>query len=217
MRTPDPFTRLIPESLAFLKDLRQNNTRDWFTAQKSRYEAELKTPATLLLDQVAADLQKGWGRHVTTKLFRPHRDVRFSKDKTPYHTHLHMLWTLDDGASPGFFFGVSPEYVRAGAGLMAFDKAALIRWRAAIDGPAGDTITAVLAAAEKDGLTPDAPDLKRVPAPFPQDHRHGDLLRRKGLAIWADLPEASQAQPTDALRTQFSAARPVIEALEDCL
>ena len=76
---PDPFSQLIPEARAFLSELAQNNTRDWFNDNKPRYEQQLKTPALHLLDQVAAQVGDG----VTTKLFRPQRDIRFSKDKTP--------------------------------------------------------------------------------------------------------------------------------------
>ncbi|MEP3330424.1 DUF2461 family protein [Sedimentitalea sp.] len=49
----------------------------------------------MLVDQIAHDLGRDTGLTLTPKLFHPHRDVRFSNDKTPHHTHLHMLWNLD--------------------------------------------------------------------------------------------------------------------------
>lgn len=91
MAAADPFARLIPEARAFLSELATHNERNWFTEHKSRYETELKAPALLLLDQVAHDIGRKTGNPPKPKLFRPHRDVRFSKDKTPYTTYLHMM------------------------------------------------------------------------------------------------------------------------------
>lgn len=211
----DPFAHLIPDARAFLTDLSTNNTRDWFNDAKQRYENELKTPATLLQDQITHDLRTDPGWQVTAKLFRPHRDVRFSKDKTPYHTHLHMLWTITGpGPQTGLFFGIAPDYVKAGGGVMGFDKDALIRWRTAVDGPTGDSIAKDCADLADHGLTPDAPDLKRVPAPYDKDHRHGDLLRRKSMTVWADLPKATWPAPTTELRLIFKRLQPLLERLQ---
>lgn len=91
---PDPFARLITDARTFLGELAQNNTRDWFAVHKARYDGTLKAPALLLLDQVAHDLGPQTTQGLGVKLFRPYRNVRFSRDKTPYHTHLHMMWTL---------------------------------------------------------------------------------------------------------------------------
>ncbi|WP_146345002.1 TIGR02453 family protein [Falsiphaeobacter marinintestinus] len=211
----DPFAHLIPDARAFLADLAKTNTRDWFNDNKQRFETELKTPATLLLDQIAYDLKTNPGWQVTPKLFRPHRDVRFSKDKTPYHTHLHMLWTITGpGLQTGLFFGIAPDYVKAGGGIMAFDKEALTRWRAAIDGPTGDIIAKTCADLADHGLTPDQPDLKRVPAPYDKTHRHGDFLRRKSMTVWADLPKAKWPAPTKELPIVFRRLQPLLEQLQ---
>jgi hypothetical protein len=129
--TPNAFGTLIADARSFYADLAQNNTKAWFTEHKSHYDTALKTPAKLLLDQIAphvAELSEGT---VKTKLYRPHRDIRFSKDKTPYSLHLHMLWSPQgNGTQPGYFFGISEQYVTAGAGIMAFDKAQQTGWRA---------------------------------------------------------------------------------------
>ena len=87
----DDFAQMIPDARDFYARLAQNNTRDWWTEHKSEYEARLKAPALLFLDITADWLRDLSGSTITTKLFRPHRDVRFSKDKTPYNTHLHMF------------------------------------------------------------------------------------------------------------------------------
>lgn len=191
---------LISDARHFLSELSENNNRDWFKANKDRYDATLKGPALALLDQTSADLTRLTDLPVKTKLFRPQRDTRFSKDKTPYHLHLHMLWNLSPQAaqSPAFFLGISPDYISVGGGMMQFDKASLLDWRAAVD-QQGDSWSALLDTMVQDGWDIREPDLKRVPAPFDKTHAHGDLLRRKGLSAWREIPD-------DNLHTQMQDA-----------
>ena len=203
------FDSLIPDARAFLTDLADNNTRDWFTAQKARYEAELKAPALMLLDHLAQSWGRTIDRPLKTKLFRANRDVRFSKDKTPYNTHLHMMWTETDG--PGWFLGIATDYVTAGAGVMGFDKAQLTTWRAAVDGPLGAELQAAITAS---GARIDPPQLKRVPAPYGADHPLGDLLRRKSLALWHDVAEpAEKLGLVPAAEAAFADLRPAVDLL----
>ena len=210
---PDPFARLIPEARAFLSELARNNSRDWFAARKPDYDARLKGPAMLLLDQVTEAARSKHGLSLKPKLFRPHRDVRFSKDKTPYHTHLHMLWSVD-ASGPGLFFGISPDYVRLGGGVMGFDKAALPRWRDSVDRD-GAMWTALLSALAQAGFDRGEPDLKRVPVPYPSDHAYAELLRHKALTVWRDLPEAEHATPLAAIDQALEHLAPLFQRLTD--
>ena len=211
---PDPFAHLIPDARAFLAQLAANNTRDWFGDHKARYETELKAPALLLLDQVAHDLGRQSGQVLKPKLFRPHRDVRFSKDKTPYHTHLHLLWMIEGASGPGLFLGIAPAYVRLGGGYMTFEKDMLTRWRTAVDGKLGDDLQKDMADLAQQGLEPDDPELKRVPAPFGKDHLRAGLLRRKGLTVWRDLPPEQFATPQAAMAELFKALRPLFKRMQ---
>jgi len=215
----DPFAQLIQDARAYLSELAVNNRRDWFSEHKAEYESGLKAPALLLLDQVAHDLGRKSGQALTTKLFRPNRDVRFSKDKTPYHTHLHMLWAIPGGKdqNPGLFLGISPEYVRLGGGIMGFGKPALERWRRAVDTRFGDAFQTILDDLAAQGLTAQEPDLKRVPAPFDKNHAHAALLRRKGLTVWRDLPPSQFRSPQSALAETFTALQPMLERLQQVL
>ena len=88
------FDTLIADTQRFVRALSANNSRDWFQANKSDYDKKLRDPAKALLEEMSPRLAELAGFPVTSKLFRPHRDVRFSKDKTPYNTHLHMMWTI---------------------------------------------------------------------------------------------------------------------------
>jgi len=178
-----------------------------------------RSPALLLLDQVARDIGRKSGQVLKPKLFRPHRDVRFSKDKTPYHTHLHLLWTVDAGAgqNPGLFLGISPDYVRLGGGIMGFDKPGLTTWRKAVDGAFGDGLQGVLDDLARQDLTPQEPELKRVPAPYDKDHRHATLLRRKGMTVWRDLSEAQFNSPQAAMAELYEALQPLLKGLQQNL
>lgn len=211
----DSFAQLIPEARAFLRDLAAHNNRDWFLEHKARYDSTLKVPATLLMDQIAYDLGRETGQTLTPKLFRPHRDMRFSKDKTPYHTHLHMMWAIGGPglSSPSLFFGISADSVRVGGGQMQFDKAALPDWRTAIDGPFGDKVQALLDDLASHGLTRNAPSLKRVPSGFSKDHPREELLRRKGLAVWGDLAMADWGRPVASLGQIYGRIFPLIDLL----
>ena len=204
----DSFDDLIPGSVAFLRKLRTNNNREWFQANRADYDAAIKAPATAFGAIIASALEELTGAVHTPKLFRANRDVRFSKDKTPYNTHMHMLWSAAGG--PGWFFGVSPDYVTAGCGMMSFDKTRLAAYRALVD-KEGDRIATVLAPLIAGGFRMDEPDLKRVPPPFDKDHAHGDLLRRKAFAIWRD--DLCARKPADKLMQIFARLKPVHDVL----
>lgn len=210
------FDRLVPDARAFLSDLAQNNTRDWFLANKSRYDDSLKKPALALLDYVSADLEKAIGSPVNVKLFRPHRDIRFSKDKTPYHTHLHMLWASPDCS---WFLGIAPDYISAGAGQFAFDKDGLLRWREGIASQHGEMTAATIAQMQSKGARMEAAELKRVPAPYDKDHPREDLLRRKGLTLWFDASEQDIEKDglSNWIKAVFSELLPVQTALRSLL
>ncbi|OUS38766.1 TIGR02453 family protein [Rhodobacterales bacterium 56_14_T64] len=213
----DPFAQLIPEAKIFLRELAANNNRDWFTASKARYQAELKAPAMLLQEQLTADLAKTAGDRVSAKLFRPQRDIRFSKDKTPYHNHLHMFWQIQGRLEFGLFLGVSPDYCRIGGGVMGFDKTQLLDWRTAIDGAEGIEIAAQLDNLAHQGFIAEDPELKRVPSAFDKDHAQGDLLRRKSLTVWRNMPNSEWSGPLSALNAGFASLMPLRTCLSDCL
>ena len=201
-----PFETLIPDTHSFMAELAANNSRDWFLENKARFEETLKAPATILMDVVAADLQKISGAPVTAKLFRPHRDVRFSKDKTPYHTHLHMMWTSEKAGA--YFFGIDLDKVVVGGGAMGFDKDRLTAFRTRLDGPKGADLARILSELQAQGFASSEPELKRVPSPFGADHTHAELLRRKSLSMWRPVDEATP-NLRNTLKGGFAALLPL--------
>jgi len=210
------FATLVPDALGFFDDLAANNSRDWFTANKSRYEAAVKGPAKALLAVLGVRLEAATGARQTAKLYRIHRDLRFSKDKTPYNTHLHLQWT-DKATGICHLFGVSRAYVCAGVGAMGFDKPTLARWRARVADESGAGFAGLVERMQAAGLRLDASALRRVPAPYPQDHPRAALLKRKGMVLWHDLGDSEQAHPEVALEAAFARLGPFRTALAEIL
>ena len=86
------FSGFSDETLAFLNGLKANNSRDWFDANRKSYEAAVKAPSKAFSDIMAGELERLTGTAQKPKIFRINRDIRFSKDKTPYNTHIHISW-----------------------------------------------------------------------------------------------------------------------------
>ena len=208
----DPYASLIADARSFFAALSRNNNRDWWQEHKDGYDTKLKVPALALLDEMCAPLAEITGEAITPKLFRPHRDVRFSKDKTPYNTHLHMMWSVAGGGrqDPVFFFGIAPDYVTVGAGTMGFDKPVLEDWRKFVDLD-GARVAGIIAGVAAHGYAPRAPDLKRVPPAFAADHPQGELLKYKGFVMSGDMPRKGAVHSD--LRAAFTQLWPLNDLL----
>ncbi len=215
----------FPDTQAFLAELKANNGRGWFQANKARYERVMKAPAEAFAAELRPRLEALAGRPIGTKIFRLHRDVRFAKDKSPYNAHVHIAFRPE--TAPGevrrrgvFYFGLEADKLTLGVGAFDFGPADLEKYRRAVAGDSdGEELVAILSGM---AAKPGEPDLKRVPAPYPADHPRGDLLRHKGLNVWQDLTGAELiASPdlVDAVMTVFEQLDPVnvwlTEVLED--
>lgn len=193
------------DAMQFFHELSLEMNRDWFDANKERYKQRWTLPMTALLDEVAARLAKTYApiKLGAPKLFRIYRDVRFSKDKTPYKTHaagmlpLHAKKPIDGGCSALYLhLGIDEEYV--GAGTYFFDDAQLPRWRKLVAAPkTGAEIEALIKRLRKAGYTVGGhEDYKKVPKGFDPDHPRGDLLRMRGLtAGFPDIPRGLVHKP----------------------
>jgi uncharacterized protein (TIGR02453 family) len=194
----DGFAEMIPRAVDFFRRLGADNTKAFYEAHKDFYTAEIRKPAELMADLFAEDLARHTGKPHGPKVFRIHRDVRFSKDKTPYNTHLHLMWSRPgDALAPAWFFGASPDYLTFGMGVMGLEKDTLTRFRQMVD-KKGDDLTDAMATAEAKAnvtLSDWGPEpLKRVPKPYDADHPHAELLKRKAFAVHAPLPKDWQAR-----------------------
>src|ERR671918_1560675 len=130
-----------PELFAFLAELRENNDREWFAANKHRYEEHLLEPAMAFVDAFAPRLRKisphfrADSRPSGGSLFRIYRDTRFSKDKSPYKTNLGIHFRHEqakDAHAPGYYLHIGPGEVCAGGGIWHPNTEAVTRIREAI-------------------------------------------------------------------------------------
>ena len=193
----DGFETLVDEANAFNEALAADNTKAFYEPRKEHYRDAIKRPAKLLRDLLTEDLSRVCGRPLTGKLFRIHRDVRFSKDKTPYNPWLHLIWQEGRPAAPGpdhldfaFFLAVDPgREPYLAHGIVAPSGPSLARLRAFF-AEWGGLVENALEEVRGEGaeFTDFGPNpLKRVPKPYPPDHPHAQLLRRKSLIVAAPL------------------------------
>lgn len=213
-----PFSGFSKEAVAFLSDLRANNNRDWFNANKTIYEREIKHPAEVFASAIAGALETLTTRPHRHKTFRIHRDIRFSKDKTPYNTHVHIAFMPKQGVAspPAWFFGLDPETLTLGAGIFGFEKADLDGFRQRVLGADGDRLADIMQSLEGEGIRLGEPHLKRVPSGYPQDHPRAELLRYKGFSAWIDHADpmiVTGADLVDVCMGDFERLKPVYDWL----
>jgi uncharacterized protein (TIGR02453 family) len=223
--TPDRFAGFADRQARFFKALAKNQSRDWFAAHRDEYEQGWLAPMKLLLAEVRERIAPRYAHEeiAAPKVFRIHRDVRFSKDKAPYKTHIGgYLGVAGSAAGPA---GAAALYVHVGAdelfvcaGQYMMDGEQLKRFRAAVvDGERGTALTTLLRPLLRAGYTVESHEqLQRVPRGFDPEHPRADLLRRKGLIV--TFPTPAQALLTspklvDWLVTHSRRAVPLVEWL----
>jgi uncharacterized protein (TIGR02453 family) len=189
------------DGLAVLAGLEEQNSKEYFDANRDAFRAGVVEPAKALVVELGDHLRSTIAPGIVAEpringaVFRINRDIRFSADKSPYKTHQAIfLWEgADKKTSPGFYLSVSGREVGLGAGFMGI--ADLDRWRAALaDDATGSAFVDALARAggQLPGMTTNDPDLKRVPRPYAAAHPRGRWLRHKGFhaSITEPLPDA---------------------------
>jgi uncharacterized protein (TIGR02453 family) len=186
-----------PRLFSFLRDLAANNTREWFAENKSRYQEDVQEPAMEFITAFAPHLERispnfrADARPVGGSLFRIHRDIRFSADKTPYKTHTGIHFrhrSASDAHAPGFYLHLEPGTVFAAAGIWHPDTASQRRIRDAI---AGDPRAWKRATGAPFSRTYQliGDSLKRPPPGYPPDHPLIEDLKRKDFVGEAPLRE----------------------------
>src|ERR1700754_5124398 len=138
---PEVNREFDPEFFQFLADLQDHNDREWFAANKQRYETEVLEPALAFIEDFGYRLaeisphMRADPRRVGGSLFRIYRDTRFAKDKTPYKTHTGMHFrhaAAKDVHAPGYYLHLEPDHVYGGGGIWRPDTATAHRIREAI-------------------------------------------------------------------------------------
>lgn len=223
------FTGFTPDAMQFLVDLALNNERAWFQPRKADYERLLKEPLQALVADLATELAR---RSVPLRAdaikspFRIYRDVRFSKDKSPYKTNVaaSFPWIGDGSATSegqsqrhgGGYIHISPEGSFVGGGMWHPEPARLAAYRKQVDEHRDTTVAALRDPVFLARFEPVHGDqYKRVPAPYPADHPHADLLRLKDVTFGRELTydEVFSADLPATLADDFAAAVPVMRWL----
>jgi uncharacterized protein (TIGR02453 family) len=204
--SPLGFTGFTEAALDFYDDLEMDNTKSYWEAHKDVYQASVKAPMTALV--TALEPQFG-----NAKIFRPFRDVRFAKDKTPYKTHQGAF--VAAGPACGWYVEISARGFRSGAGFYEASGADLGRIRASIANElTGDQLGKILAKLKRAGFTVGGDRLKTSPRGYDADHPRIDLLRHRSMTIGKDYgfePIIHTAELVDAVRADWKAARPLVE------
>lgn len=198
--------RIGPELFDFLRELAQNNNRDWFQANKARYENDVREPMLQLISDFSEPL-RAISRHFVAdprrsggSLFRIYRDTRFSKNKTPYKTNVAAQFRHRSGKdvhAPGFYLSLEPGAVYAGTGLWHPDSASLKTVREAIVARPRAWQQAIGGSEFKDRFELHGDSLKRAPKGFDPEHPLIEDLRRK------DFVAMRQFEEDDAVRPDF--------------
>jgi uncharacterized protein (TIGR02453 family) len=185
----------------FFKTLAKKNQREWFQAHKSEYEQGWHAPMKLLLAEVreAIDAVYEYSDLDDSKVFRIHRDVRFSKDKTPYKTHIGGYIPLKRAGKKAtdlpiaLYFHIGNGELFGAAGHYIMQPDSLARFRTAVaDDKRGKELVQLLAGLAKKGFKADSHGrLQRVPKGFDPEHPRAELLKLKGLTVgFPALPKA---------------------------
>jgi len=176
----------------FLNDLRDNNDREWYQANKKTYEKAVKTPSiawvqamgTRLLDlddKLTVDTRTNGGG----SLMRMARDTRFSKDKSPYKTNIAMMWWRGAGKKtehPAFGMQITPDDAGLMVGMFGFPKPMLNAYRqAVVDDDLGESLVDILTTLESQGFEVLGKHYKTTPRGYDKDHPRAEQLKFNGL------------------------------------
>ena len=199
------FTGFPVAALDFYDDLEVDNTKSFWEANKHVWKESVQAPMKALM----AALEPEFG---TAKVFRPYRDVRFAKDKTPYKTHQGAF--VGVAPATGWYFEISPRGTRVGAGFYDADGSRLAAVRAAMaDEKTGRALDRMLRKLEKEGFEVGGDQLKTSPRGYDADHPRIHLLRHKQLFVGRSYgfeADALDAALVDRVREDWRALRPLI-------
>jgi uncharacterized protein (TIGR02453 family) len=205
-----------PEAITFLKGLEKNNKREWFQPRKETFDTKLKEPMLEFVEQINAELLKFAPDHITEPkkaVYRIYRDTRFSKDKTPYKTHLGAIFPrrgLGKDAAAGYYFHVSAKEVGIACGAYAPGPEQLLKIRRFLAENHKQLRQSTKLMGKLQGST-----LTRVPKGFDADHPAASLIKMKQWFWWVELDPALATSPKlkAEIIKRFREMAPMIELL----
>ena len=203
----DPMPGIPIAAVDFYAELEYNNDRTWWAGHAKTWERSVRDPLLRLTEALAEEFGPA-------KLFRPHRDTRFSADKSPYKTHQGA--TVLTHSFMGYYVQVSATGLMTGGGWYHAAADQLARYREAVADDPGEALAALVDGLESGGYELGGETLVRAPRGYPADHPRLGLLRHKALTVgrhhgvpaWLDSDELAAR-----VREDWRAYRGVIEWL----
>ena len=214
---------IAKETISFLRELEKNNDRDWFQANKSRYDAanaNVVAMADQLIGMIAKFDPAVVGLDPRRCVFRIYRDVRFSKDKSPYKTNLGAAISPGGKMAPGYYFHIQPKMYFSAAGKHMPDAAEMLRVRQAISTNAGEFRKIVEGKRFRERFGELHGDrLSRPPKGFSPVDPAVEYLKLKSFTVAEnfDESEALSAEYPKMLAESFKAAFPFVAFLREAL
>jgi uncharacterized protein (TIGR02453 family) len=187
-----------PALFQFLRELKKNNNRPWFQANKERYEKVVRNPLLDFIGDLGPSLRK-ISRNIVVdnsptggSMFRIYRDTRFAKDKSPYKTHVAAHFTLThakDVHAPGYYLHLSPGEVFAGGGIWHPERPVLNQIREYLLNHSREYKAILANKTFKELCTIEGEKLQRPPKGFPADHELVEHLKYKDFIYFAQFDE----------------------------
>ncbi|WP_137808517.1 MULTISPECIES: DUF2461 domain-containing protein [unclassified Gordonia (in: high G+C Gram-positive bacteria)] len=200
------FTGFPEAALDFYDDLEIDNSKVFWEAHKDTYRAAVAEPMRALTDALADEFGPA-------KIFRPHRDVRFSKDKAPYKTHQGAFVAV--APATGYYVQIGAPGVRVGAGFYEATPARLVEIRKSIDHDrSGPELESLLRRLTGDGWEVAGDRLKTAPRGYDVAHPRIELLRHRSLSVGRDYgfdEIIHSAELVDRVRRDWRATVPLVE------
>jgi len=186
------FKGFSKQSLSFLKELRANNTKEWFENHKHIYEAHILEPNRAFVTEMGEHIQAlvptiNAIPKINGSMYRIYRDVRFAKDKTPMKTHTGVIFWQGSAKRTqcaNFYTRATPEEYVIGAGIRRFDTVLLSTYREYIKNiDHADKLFEILNACRKKGFDIIEPHYKRLPRGFDKSYPYPELARLNGMVV----------------------------------
>ncbi|RLA27753.1 MAG: TIGR02453 family protein [Gammaproteobacteria bacterium] len=221
---PPRYATFNEETIAFLRELKANNNRDWFNENKPRYE-ELVLDVALNFIQSMHDPLLKFAPHFTAipkrmggSLMRVYRDIRYSKNKTPYKTNIGIQFRHEqarDVHAPGFYVHIDPDSVFLGAGMWRPAPEALLGIRERITHKQAEWLRVCAEPKFKKQFSLGGEKLTRPPRGFDKEHPLIEDIKRKDFIAVKNLTLEHALQPKfqQQVETAFKAAEPYMRFL----
>jgi uncharacterized protein (TIGR02453 family) len=203
----DSFDGFPKECLAFFRNLAGNNTKQWFEEHRRDYDDHVLTPARRFVEAMGDAFARRYpGIHADPRtdksIFRIHRDVRFSRDKRPFKTHLAVWFWEGNGPRmecSGYYFHLEPSALMVGAGIYMFPKHMMKEYRDSVVhrkyGP--ELNKAVQRVLKKGDYGLGGSFYKKVPRGYPADHANAEYLLYNGLWAGMEVPVPKEVYSSD--------------------